>query len=714
MDAPRAQASTVLSTRKKLLFSLLSVLLFFVGAELVLTVAGVEPTRSHEDPFVGFVGSDPLFVPDQDAQGEPILVTAPNKRGFFNPQAFPAAKQPGTLRVFCLGGSTTYGRPYSDRTSFAGWLRVLLPEADPGRRVEVINAGGISYASYRVARVAEEVLAYDPDVLVVYTGHNEFLEERTYGEVRERSVLLNGAIDVVSRTRIGAVVAQALGVSQEAVDGRTVLPSEVEAELDHSAGLDLYTRDDALAEGVETHFRTTLERLADRCAEAGVELVLVTPASHLADFSPFKSEPSDGLTAEQRRTVDEEVRAVETALASGDTGAARRAAERAVDVDPRDARAQWWRGRALEAAGEVEAAEQAYVRARDEDVCTLRATSDLQRIVREVARERGIPQVDFVERLREASLQRTGEPAVGEEFFLDHVHPTIEGHRLLALDLLALFAERGWIDRSPDFGPAVVARVSERVEASVSKEDHARALANLALVLSWAGKGEDSRRLAERALETGVEDPTIFLMAGRHAALEGRNDEARRYYRRAVAANPNNAIARSQAGFFLAGIGEREAAAAQFWIGSLMAGSDPNFFRQLGFVLQQLGRFDVALAAFESALRLAPQDASLRERVDALTARVPADERLESLVPEVTRHDSGYPRTMTTTRAVDAGSREAHGIRVEWHSTGELARYVELEHGVEHGREVRWDREGREVERRRLVHGEPVAAPDGR
>jgi len=36
----------------------------------------------------------------------------------------------------------------------------LLPEADKSKKWEVINAGGISYASYRVARVMEELLEF--------------------------------------------------------------------------------------------------------------------------------------------------------------------------------------------------------------------------------------------------------------------------------------------------------------------------------------------------------------------------------------------------------------------------------------------------------------------------------------------------------------------------------------------------------------------------
>jgi hypothetical protein len=46
-----------------------------------------------------------------------------------------------------MGGSTVYGRPYDDTTSFPGWLRELLPVADLTSNWEVINTGGESYAN---------------------------------------------------------------------------------------------------------------------------------------------------------------------------------------------------------------------------------------------------------------------------------------------------------------------------------------------------------------------------------------------------------------------------------------------------------------------------------------------------------------------------------------------------------------------------------------
>lgn len=152
---------------------------FFGLAEVGLAIFGVTPVAHDMDPQVGFARQPRLFVESRAEGGEVAMATAPNKLRFFNTQRFAKRKADGTYRIFCLGGSTTYGRPYNDKTSFCGWLRVLLPAADRSRQWEVINADGISYASDRVLNVARELTAYEPDLLLVYTGQNEFLERRT-------------------------------------------------------------------------------------------------------------------------------------------------------------------------------------------------------------------------------------------------------------------------------------------------------------------------------------------------------------------------------------------------------------------------------------------------------------------------------------------------------------------------------------------------------
>ncbi len=228
------------------------------------------------------------------------LATAANKRRLFNDQSFAKAKPRGTYRIFCLGGSTTHGRPYDDATSFCGWLRELLPAVDASRRWEVINAGGVSYASYRSALLMEELALYEPDLFVIYSGHNEFLEERTYQGIIATPPAVRGLAALAGRTRLYSALRKALRALRSrgdtAAGDRSLLASEVRTRLDASVGPDAYERDEALATQVLDHYRFNLARMTDIARAAGARAVFITPASNLRHSSPFKSQHRDGLS----------------------------------------------------------------------------------------------------------------------------------------------------------------------------------------------------------------------------------------------------------------------------------------------------------------------------------------------------------------------------------------------------------------------------------
>ncbi len=187
--SPRRPMS--LGIGKKIAFAMIACVLVFATAEGVLRLCWTPPPP--DDPFVGFSAGVPLLVKQSDDgsadgsdNGERIGFH-PAKLVWFNEQSFAAKKPPGTYRIVCLGGSTTFGRPFNDTTSFCGWLREMLPLVDSTTDWEVINAGGISYASYRVARVMQEFAEHDVDLFILYTGQNEFLEHRTYADLMQSS-----------------------------------------------------------------------------------------------------------------------------------------------------------------------------------------------------------------------------------------------------------------------------------------------------------------------------------------------------------------------------------------------------------------------------------------------------------------------------------------------------------------------------------------------
>jgi hypothetical protein len=85
------------------------------------------------------------------------------------------------------------------------------------------------------------------------------------------------------------------------------------------------------------HYRTSLIRMTHISERAGAKLILVTPASNVGDFSPFKSEPDSRASALDIRQVDTLKLEATAALDAGDHARAVAIAERALTLDDRDA-----------------------------------------------------------------------------------------------------------------------------------------------------------------------------------------------------------------------------------------------------------------------------------------------------------------------------------------------------------------------------------------
>ncbi len=476
---------------KKTCFAMLATVLFFVALEGTLALLGVRPTLADRDPYVGFESSLPLFV-ERARNGEPGLETAANKLPYFNAQRFSKDKAPNTVRVFCLGGSTTFGRPFDDRTSFAAWLRELLPLTDGTKQWEVINAGGVSYASYRVAAVMDELAQYSPDLFIVYTGHNEFLEERTYRDLKNASASFRSLTLPLARSRSFTIARKLFASERSGSQPDSLLPAEVDAILDHSVGPDSYRRDDALKSQVLEHFEFNLHRMIDTAQAAGAQLVLVTPATNMKDSSPFKSESSVNLDKAQQQRWAQLVATAETAEAEGDLEAALSSWKGLSEIDSARADVHFRIGKVLHAQGQFAEARESFQRAIDEDVCPLRAIHEIQQSVEQVAIERRIPLVDFHSIVSNACIDLYGHNSPGREFFLDHVHPTINGHRLLSLALVEAMSRSGVVTGAGQLSEQMVAAATQQIESRIDYELQARALTNLGKFS--AGRGSKTKR----------------------------------------------------------------------------------------------------------------------------------------------------------------------------------------------------------------------------
>jgi len=369
-----------------LAITLLVPLLALAAAEVVLRAAGIGEL-------------EPLFVPVESAPGYLQPNPAAVQRFFPDPRAapdvsidttwFPATKAPGTLRLFVQGESSAAGFPYGRFASPGAMLQQRLQRSYPDRNVEVINTGMAAVTSYVLLDFADEIIAQQPDAVIIYTGHNEYLGIGGVGSTFASAHSPALARFVLRLRRLHLYRGLERALASLGQDGEPLaraegtLMSKVARERSIPFDSPLYQR------GID-QFEGNLDRMLAKYRAAGVPVYIGTLASNLRDQPPFASG------------------------AAGEPGGS--AAE------------LYEQARQLDARGERDAARDAYVAARDHDVLRFRAPEAFNDTIRTAAGRNDATVVDAQAAL--AAAARDG--IIGNDLMLEHVHPNVEGYFVLA------------------------------------------------------------------------------------------------------------------------------------------------------------------------------------------------------------------------------------------------------------------------------------------
>lgn len=476
------------------------------------------------DPFLGFNRNSPLF----ERQGA-VYRTARARAPFVAPQEFPVEKPRDGFRVFCFGGSTVYGHPYLGATAFPRWLELELAGSDPTRSWQVINCAGISYASYRIVPLAREVLRYKPDLIVLATGHNEFLEDRTYRTLKSRSAIwawLQGkasSLHTVGLARNWLARGQPTANRLEvAPDSHTELGPGINPRLDNASGYASYRRDDAWHKSVITQYDDSVRTIVANCQAAHVPILLVRLGSNLRDCPPFKSEHRAGLAPEPEADWQAAF-GIATAAEKTDLPRARQFYLEAAAIDGEHALLDYRIARVLDRMGRKTEALSYFQKARDKDICPLRIVSPLEQSLARISVETGTPLVDAASLLAARSPDRIP----GNDWYVDHVHPTIGGHQLIARALAAQMRDSGLLARTAAWPEEIrrttYARHLEELGGAYFADGRRR--------VGWLEKWAQRQRLAA---ETIPNDAAGFVRLGFLRIDLGDDDAAAEAFRDAL------------------------------------------------------------------------------------------------------------------------------------------------------------------------------------
>jgi len=617
-----------MSRWKQLAFGVAAVLLFFGFVEALLWIAGVPTLLAERDPFLGF--SRQVRVYELDREGEVYRTLQRATRHSFNDQQFAAHKPDGALRVFVIGGSSAYGFPWDARSSFSRFLRDALRATWPDRLIEVINSAAMSYGSHRLRILTHELLTYEPDLLVVYGGHNEYVEQRFYEELLDRDDELDVLRKTLHRWRLYSLLTRVFERSRRAdPEDRTHADSRAKT-TGELLGLDVVrekpTRIGAdEAEEVRRRFEENLRAIVKLARQAGVTVVLCTVPSNLSGWAPNASRFGSGASAAGRPRVQSLLDQGRTSLQRGDPAAAASVLESARDLAPGYAEVSYFLGQAYEQLGRWDEARAAYSRARDSDAQPARAPAALNETIRAVAADLNVSLAD-VERAFEAVAPHE---LLGFSLFEDYVHPKPEGHRLIALEVWTRVLEDGLI-AAPRAAPPEEfwAAIGERGTSSIASDPTAPAspaeaktaaqLFNLAIVLGNQGLVEQAIEKYRACLELSPTYHVARSNLARMLILQGRLAEAELELRKVLDAKPQHVEALLGLGETLRRAGRLDEAVEAFERATRIDPGSVEAWRALGFTQRERQDYLQAAAAYRQATELAPREPEIRAELGAV------------------------------------------------------------------------------------------------
>jgi tetratricopeptide (TPR) repeat protein len=420
------------SKTKRLFFSLVLFsipILFFVLVEVVLNLAGFG--KDFELLHKIRIGDQTYYQVNKQVARRYFStqdVTIPDARdGIFQKE-----KSHNTFRIFCLGGSTTAGFPYQYNATFPSLLNDRLELLFPEKYFEVINFGISAINSYSVLDFTKELVNYDPDLFLIYMGHNEFY----------------GALGVASTQKIGEnrnfvkfylrmekfklfqllrrVVYKIKGASKKQTSNKTLMQSVVADQV-------IPYKSDKFNLADE-NYRQNLNEIISIIRDKDIPVLTSTLVSNLKDQQPFVSIFSEDFN-QQKEWDDLFANGMEL-YNRGEFSKAKDSFNKNINMDAAQAKAHYFLGKCDEHLGEYEKALAAFNQAKDLDALRFRASSEINEIIRNVCSDKNVPVVEMVKQFQ----QNSDNDLVGDNLMLEHLHPTFHGNYLLADGFLKAMA----------------------------------------------------------------------------------------------------------------------------------------------------------------------------------------------------------------------------------------------------------------------------------
>lgn len=645
-------AGDMLTRNKRILFTVTPVVLFLLtltGAEVILRA--VHP--SSDGPFVREVEYDGIAWYQLNREYLKKYFPASSRMiPEFKPVVARKQKLPNTRRIICLGESSMFGTPYQMTCNIPGILRKQLRALYPDYDWEVLNLGASAINTHVIADFIGELDILQPDLIIIYTGHNEY-----YGPDGIGASWLEKAFPstihwkyAFRQLRIVSTIRSLIGSAGK----DTTHPVNLMKQVSEGQTVDLRSDESRrIISQFQENLHTIIRFFSDRRVPVLVGDIVSNP-----DFPPFISAPVPDV-GDPARFED----SIHTAFQDRTFATLLPLLEETLRRDTVNAFLHYWLGKTYLEIGDTARGFHHLLRARDEDLLKFRAPGPINAVIRTVCRTTDTPCASI------DSLFTAARAAYAERLFWEHLHPTAFGYYLIATEFLREMGRNGllpvrnavhdgnrelpfhydslsiaWIDLAfADLSmqhltsrwpftryrvEPVVMRNVEPALAKIAEEAYRRTIIwdqacySTALFFWRLGMHSEAIRTYEAILEEYPTNSYAHYLLGNLLGVTGRYREAVRHYRASIASNPDY----------------------------------PNARLDLGLIEINGGQFDSAIVHLSRALDLASHDRSLKAHINYALGAAHANkkdyERAVTYLDEALRLQPGYREAETLRSAI--------------------------------------------------------------
>jgi len=327
-----------------------------------------------------------------------------------NNDAFDIIKRKNAFRVFIMGGSSAAGFPFSPNGTFSRYIRDRLELLYPNSHIEVINIAITATNSYSIRDLLPEVIEQEPDLILIYAGHNEYYGALGVGsaenignstELVHFIIWLNKFKTVqFIRTLLNSVVSmfgsEANKLSEK---GGTLMARIVKEQL-------IPYKSESFNIGIK-QFEENFEDILSIADEEKVPVIIGTLVSNLKDQKPFISIGNDSYESADK---------------------------------------VYQRAQKYIIGNNLSTADSLFRFAKDLDALRFRAPEKINTIIKKLALKHNCGWVNI------DSLFNSTSPdgIVGSNLIVDHLHPSLSGYLLMGKIYFEAMQKNGFV---PDEKP---------------------------------------------------------------------------------------------------------------------------------------------------------------------------------------------------------------------------------------------------------------------